>query len=172
MKKFCHLCGARYEEGKSQPWVCFSCGNESYTNSVPSTEIVFFNEKGQLLICKRGIIPNKGKYDVPGGFNNFRESSEDTLRREINEELGLSDADYSEPQFVTSWVGEEGYKFSVEVIFPLNSVFVAKLYTTELVAQDDVESVEFVDMDELDTVDFSFKDYPIIIRKAHKVLFG
>ncbi len=169
MKNYCHLCGAKYIEGKSQPWECSGCGNLSYQNSNPCAEIALFNEKGQVLISKRAFDPKKGKYDLPGGFLNLREKVHDGLVREIREELNLGPEDYSKPILVTSWIDD--YVFSKEVLVNLSLVFAAKLKTKNISASDDVESFVFVDISELDSVDFSVSDYPEVIRKAYKNIF-
>jgi len=43
----------------------------------------------QVLLIKRGIEPEKGKWALPGGHVDWDESAEEALRREIVEETGL-----------------------------------------------------------------------------------
>ncbi len=163
------MCGAKYIEGQAQPWECPNCGNLSYKNSVPTADIALFNNKGEVLLAKRGIEPNKGKYDLPGGFVEYGENAENAVKREIHEELGLSEADYSRADYCTSW--NASYSFGLEEINTLSLLFTAKLNTDKITAQDDVEDVEFVAIKDLDSVDFSYPDYPRIIRKAYKLVF-
>jgi len=165
------LCGSKYIDGKQQPWQCSGCGNKSFTNSPPTVEIAFFDTAGRILLAERGIEPNVGKFDLPGGFVDYGETIEQALAREIQEELGLTRDQYTEPVFVLSWVGES-YKFSKESVSPLNSVFVSKLLTDDVDALDDVASIKFVDLSEIGDVDFSYHQYPENIRKAHRQLFG
>lgn len=171
-KKFCHLCGSRYISSKQQPWHCSGCGNLSYLVSSPTAEIALFNEKGEVLLAKRGIEPNKGKYDLPGGFLNLDEIVEDAVVREVKEELGLEHGiDYETPRFVLSWCGDS-YRFSVETLHTLNMVFAAKLIgVPSITPQDDVAGFMFVSVEELDASVFSYEHYPHVIAQAKRALF-
>ncbi len=169
--KYCHLCGAKYVEGSQQPWVCSSCGNQKYLNASPTADILLFDSQGRALISERGIEPAKGKYDLPGGFVELEETILEGMYREAEEELGLKAEDFTEPVFVYSHNTQ--YEFSKEVNRVVGCTFAARLLTDkEISPHDDVASVKFVTMDELDSVDFSLSAYPEIIRGAHKKLFG
>lgn len=70
-----------------------------YKNPCCTTDTVVFSykdeqelEKGQLkvLLVKRGNHPSIGCWALPGGFVNLRENLEDTARRELQEETGVS----------------------------------------------------------------------------------
>jgi len=50
---------------------------------------ILHNEKNQILTIKRKIEPFKNYFSLPGGFVNFKERIEDTLKREVNEKLSL-----------------------------------------------------------------------------------
>lgn len=47
------------------------------------------NEDGQILITKRKVAPFLGQWVMPGGKAQFGESITDTVRREIEEEVGV-----------------------------------------------------------------------------------
>lgn len=135
-----------------------------------------FNEKGEVLISERGIDPNKGCLDLPGGFLELNESLEDGLVREVREELGLETDDYTTPIYILSM--PETYTYSNETRPTLMTVFASKLKTDKTItADDDVASVQFISMEELDSdmtkeMKFSLPQYPDIIKRAHKALFG
>jgi len=170
MKNYCHLCGAKYSQGKSQPWECSGCGNLSFSNSVPCAEIALFDSCGRVLLAVRANDPNKGKFDLPGGFLVHGEELITGLYRELNEELGLTSSDIETPQFCSSWVMD--YPFSKESLNTLTLTFTAKLKTTkEIIARDDVSEIRFFELEKLDSVDFSYSGYPALIRKAHKLIF-
>ena len=44
----------------------------------------------QVLVIKKGRGPYKGLYDLPGGRIEFGEKVEESLRREFEEEVGVS----------------------------------------------------------------------------------
>lgn len=170
MKKYCHLCGAKYLESKTNPQECSGCGNISFQNSIPCAEIALFDDKGRVLLALRGIDPGKGKYDLPGGFITYGESVESGLHREIKEELGLDAIDYNNPQFCASWTFD--YPFSKEIQNALSLTFTARLKSDKkITASDDVAEVEFFEIGKLDSIEFSWAGYPELIRKAHNLLF-
>jgi len=44
----------------------------------------------QALLIKRGAAPHKGKWALPGGFINMKETLEESVLREVAEETGLT----------------------------------------------------------------------------------
>jgi 8-oxo-dGTP diphosphatase len=54
-----------------------------------TTDCVVFDERGHVLLIRRGNEPFKGSYALPGGFVDVGERVEDGCRRELSEETGL-----------------------------------------------------------------------------------
>lgn len=50
---------------------------------------LILNEKGDLLLVRRGSEPGKGLWSIPGGAVELGESLEQALKREVKEETGL-----------------------------------------------------------------------------------
>jgi 8-oxo-dGTP diphosphatase len=50
---------------------------------------ILHNEKNQILAIKKKVGHFKNYLSLPGGFVNFKERIEDTLKREVNEKLSL-----------------------------------------------------------------------------------
>jgi len=50
---------------------------------------ILHNEKNQILAIKKKVGHFKNYLSLPGGFVNFKERIEDTLKREANEKLSL-----------------------------------------------------------------------------------
>lgn len=51
---------------------------------------------GKVLLCERLASHGAGTYSIPGGHMEFGESFEDTARREVHEETGLTDIEVAE----------------------------------------------------------------------------
>ncbi len=87
---YCPKCGAsefRINNFKSK--VCDNCRFVYYFNPSASVAAFIFNERGELLVCKRKDEPAKGTYDLPGGFVDMGENAEEAVLREVEEETGI-----------------------------------------------------------------------------------
>lgn len=87
--KFCPVCSNKLNFKKENLLVCLSCKFEFYINAVPCNAAIIENEKGEILLVKRKFPPQKGYWDWPGGFLDAGESLEESIKREIKEELGV-----------------------------------------------------------------------------------
>jgi thiamine-phosphate pyrophosphorylase len=91
-KLFCPRCGEKLEkrlvENRDRD-CCPVCQLVVYENPVPATAVVIFNERGELLLVKRGQEPGKGKWCLPGGFQETGETPEECALRELHEETGI-----------------------------------------------------------------------------------
>ena len=87
---FCPKCGSpRFVEHNEKSKQCEDCGFVYYFNPSAATVAVILNERQELLVCRRGKEPAKGTLDLPGGFSDCFESSEEGVAREVKEETGL-----------------------------------------------------------------------------------
>ena len=69
---------------------CPTCQAAVYENPVPATAAVVFNlSKMRLLLVLRGQDPGKGKWCLPGGFQEIDETPEQCALRELQEETGI-----------------------------------------------------------------------------------
>jgi 8-oxo-dGTP diphosphatase len=65
---------------------CPHCGK--YNNRGVSVDAVIIND-GKILLVRRGDDPFKGYWALPGGYVEWDESIEETVKREAEEETGL-----------------------------------------------------------------------------------
>ena len=88
--RFCPKCGSpRFVEHNEKSKHCEDCGFTYYFNPSAATVAVIVNDRNELLVCRRGKEPGKGTLDLPGGFCDCFESSEEGMAREVKEETGL-----------------------------------------------------------------------------------
>lgn len=86
--RFCGRCGQPTEDSmKERMRYCPSCGNLIYPKIAPAV-IVALTDGDRLLMTRYQGRPYKG-YALIAGFNEIGETMEDTVRREIMEEVGL-----------------------------------------------------------------------------------
>ncbi len=91
-KKFCPRCGARLQrrefEGRERDW-CPACRQAVYDNPLPASAAVVINGRQELLLVQRSVEPGRGKWCLPGGFQETGETPEECTLRELREETGL-----------------------------------------------------------------------------------
>lgn len=87
--KFCPNCGSQnISYVNNFKFDCKDCEFVLYHNIAAAVAIVFtFEDK--ILFTVRNVNPDKGKWDLPGGFIDPNENAEAAACREIKEELGL-----------------------------------------------------------------------------------
>jgi len=86
--RFCGRCGSKMEKGLTErSMVCPACRNTVYPKICPAV-IVAVVDGDRLLLTRYKGRPFK-RYALVAGFNEIGESIEDTVRREVMEEVGL-----------------------------------------------------------------------------------
>jgi ADP-ribose pyrophosphatase YjhB (NUDIX family) len=66
---------------------CPHCGR--FANRGVTIDAIILKD-GQVLLIKRGVEPFKGYWALPGGYVGWDETIADAVKREVNEELGVS----------------------------------------------------------------------------------
>ena len=155
----CPACGSeRFIQNNVKSKRCEACVFVFYINPSAAVAAFIVNDSGDLLVCRRGKEPEKGTFDLPGGFVDDHESAEEAVRREIGEELKAT-------------VTGEKYLFSLPNEYDYNKMTVPTLdmffeCTLEdighLKPSDDVEDCFFISLKELNPELFGLKS----IKKA------
>lgn len=122
---------------------------------------LIINDNKILLIKKFGG-PYDGKLDLPGGTIEFCEKPEETLKRELMEEVGIEVVDY-ELFDANSVAFEWNYKEDIKVMVHHTGIFFKVLkYNNEIKREVSVDEVnddslgaDFYDIDELYKKDLS-----------------
>jgi mutator protein MutT len=84
---YCPECAAELTKLDATHYVC-PTGHHYYNNPRASAVAIIIKDN-KVLVSKRAIEPNKGKYDLPGGFIEYGEKATDAVAREIKEETGM-----------------------------------------------------------------------------------
>lgn len=141
--KYCPRCRSELE-GDEQRVECPQCGFVSYGNPVPTATAVCVDDAGRVLLGRRAWEPDKGLWDLPGGFVDEGEHPLDALRRELREETGLE----VEPQeFLGVWMDRYGYDSSATST--LNLCWTARVLAGEEQPADDVVELRWFEPLEL-----------------------
>jgi NADH pyrophosphatase NudC (nudix superfamily) len=158
--RFCPACGSRLEdpdtEGGSS---CPQCKRSWYRNAAPTAGCAVLHD-GKVLVVRRARDPEKGRFDLPGGFLKFREDPVAAVKREVQEELGI-EVDVSEADFVQAvpHVYDED-----EWVLALG--FLARFVSGVPKPNDDVAEALWISEDEVDRIDFAWPHDHDLVRKA------
>lgn len=141
---------------------CTSCGQDIYNNPRATVAVVFLRGK-EALFSKRGIEPNKGKYDFPGGFIEYNENPYAACVREVSEEtsVAIMAADCS---LLTAYTSE--YLPNVSVT---DLIFVVRRWKGKFTPSDDSASLEWKPLAFIDAEAFA-PEYPGLVTKLAQLL--
>ena len=157
---FCPACASDLERGSDEGLECSNCGRRWYRNSAPAAGAAIVKD-GKALITERGIEPKKGLFDIPGGFLGPGEHPIDALKRELREELGLEIE-----VAIEDCISMVPHPYGDEADYVLALGFLARWVGGEPRAADDVAAFRWVDLEELEQLDFAWEHDRVVARKA------
>ena len=156
LEKFrvCPLCGSsRFVENNVKSKRCQDCGFVYYFNPSASTVAVIVNKRDELLVVRRAKEPARGTLDLPGGFCDCHETSEEGVAREVKEETGL-DVEQVEFLFTIPNI----YPFGGLDIHTIDQFFLCRVTdTTGAVADDDAAEILWLPWAEVRPEEFGLK---------------
>jgi thiamine-phosphate diphosphorylase len=162
-KIFCPNCGKKLQKRRLEDrerGFCPVCRVVHYENPVPATAVVIFNERNELLLVRRAVEPGKGKWCLPGGFQELGETPEQCALRELKEETGLAGR-------VQELIAlEMGFNPTAREV--LVAGYRALVCGGELLAGDDAAAAAFFPLDGLP--ELAFQSHARIIEKAGEPL--
>lgn len=138
--KYCPKCGSdEFNQSGERSLKCQACGFHYFINSAAAVAALVTDAEGRLMLVKRGIEPNYGKLDLPGGFIDPMETAENAVKRELDEELGLK---VKSLEYLGSAPNE--YVFSEFSVFTLDMAFKTKAESLDnLKPMDDILDYKF-----------------------------
>ena len=113
-----------------------------------------------MLVTVRGIEPEKGKMDLPGGFVEVGEHPRDALAREAREELGVEVEVEERPMLLAV------HTYGADGEYVLAIGFRTRIVSGEPSPADDVAEFRWVRKEEIDSLDFAWEHDRRIARKA------
>lgn len=102
---------------------------------------LIFNEDGQLLVLRKKTIDNRKECILPGRKREENESDEQTLRRELSEELGveIQELKYYK-QYLDKAIFEEGEDFQ-------QTTYITKLNSNNIDVRNEIKEALWIDLD-------------------------
>ena len=159
--KFCPSCAStHFEFPENRRFLCYDCGFTYYHNIAAAVALVFtFEDK--VLFTVRNVDPDKGKWDLPGGFIDPNETAEAAACREIKEELGIEISN-RDLKYITTSPNNYFYK---NVPYRTMDIFYECELTSDVIkieAEDEIQELIWVKRSEIDLNQIGF----VSIRKV------
>jgi mutator protein MutT len=160
--RFCPFCGQQELQAASvKSFACGSCGRSFFLNVAAAVAAVIRDPAGACLVTVRKDDPAAGTWDLPGGFADPRETVEQSLRREVQEEVGFDPGRLS---YHCSLPNEYAYKGVLYATLDL--FFLAQLERRpELTIGDEIAGAHWVMPDELDPSRFGLASARQVIQQ-------
>ena len=104
--------------------------------------LVLSEDRKKFLV----VLEDNGYWELPGGGLDFPETPEESLRREIKEEMGLTATDIAkQPSYVLIGENMKGVK-------SINLVYEVKLNDLNFTPSDECVELRFISPEEIDTI--------------------
>ena len=160
---YCPNCASPFEK-KDDHLVCTGCNLQYYVNPRPTNAVILHNKKNELLLVKRKHNPQKGLWDLPGGFININETVEESVHREVREELNIR---ISNIQYMSSFY--DTYEFRGIKAYTICFLFKANMINPkELKPSDDAESLDFFAPDNIPFDQIAFEPMREALLRLYK----
>ncbi len=146
---YCPMCKGNLEwrqlDGKKR-LQCIECNWINYINPVPAVACLARDGQGRVLLVKRAVEPEKGKWSVPAGFMELEETSGEAVLRELKEETGLTGSINRLIGVYTQGSSNYGAVLSIGYLVDIEG--------GELEAGDDSEAAEFRRINNIEEIPF------------------
>jgi ADP-ribose pyrophosphatase YjhB (NUDIX family) len=159
--RFCPVCGGplkslKLKENERIRLVCSACDFIFYLDpKVVACSILMMD--GKIVLLKRGINPQKGKWVLPGGYVDRGEEVEAAAIRETREECGLRTR-------IERLLGIYSYPEHIPVVI----VYVAQYISGDLVAGDETLEARLFSKDRTPWQDLAFQSTVDALKDFYK----
>ncbi len=159
--RFCVRCGTVVSTrlvGDKMRKVCPRCGFVHFTDPKVGVGVLVINENGEVLLVRRTMRPEIGRWSLPAGYLDQGEDPKVTAVREVREETGLCvtidgllDVYHNPPE-------QEGASIFI--------LYRGHVIGGSLMAGDDADAAAFFNLDALPDVAFASTQAAIIALQA------
>ena len=163
---YCPKCGTDSFTGRGdKSYLCKECNFVYYHNAAAAT-VAIIRCSREILMSVRGCEPYKGMLDLPGGFQEYGESFEEGITRELEEEIGIV---IESPEYIFSLPNIYPYK---GVVYHSSDAYFEVLFDEKPVVEagDDVSGLKWVDIDEIDYSQIAFDSMKKALRRYISLL--
>ena len=155
--KYCSICGDKVElkipENDHLPrYCCEGCGEIHYQNPKIVTGTIPIM-KGKILLCKRAIDPRQGRWTLPAGFLENRETIEQGAFRETLEETNTKVK-----------MGSLYAIFNIPQVSQIYILFFAEVLREDFGKTSESLEVKLFKEDEIPWKELAFPFVPIILK--------
>jgi 8-oxo-dGTP diphosphatase len=133
---FCQVCGHEMEDRQAYgKWrrVCPTCGYVHFQDPKVAA-VVFVEHRDQVLLVRRAMNPERGKWALPAGYIDHGEDPRQAAIREVREETGLEVA-------ITGLVDVQGGPSNPGASIVI--IYTARVVNGTAQARDDVDAVRW-----------------------------
>ena len=159
--KYCPNCQSEnVEHSNNVRFLCHDC-NFTYYHNIAAAVAIVFTFEDKVLFTVRNVEPDKGKWDLPGGFIDPSENAEEAACREIREELGI-EVKPNDLKYITTSPNNYLYK---NVPYRTMDIFYECPLQTDVIsinAEDEIQDLIWVKRSEIDVNQIGF----VSIRKV------
>lgn len=164
--KYCPSCGKKeLISGCPKSFICNQCGFKFYINAAAAGIGLIFNPDMKILVTRRKKDPHRNTLDFPGGFAEPFETMEETICREIKEELNLEVLDLT---YFCSFPNIYVYK---TISYPITDmVYFCKVNDfTNICAMDDILDFSFQKISVLKPESFGLESPKRVLEKLKQI---
>ncbi len=158
--EFCPKCGRQTLTGSPKFITCRSC-NYIYYHNCGGAVAALITSGSKLLVVMRKYEPGKGLYGLPGGFVDYGETLEQSLLREIDEELSITLKAY---HYYCSFPNTYFYR---DVLYhTIDCYFRAEIdKDAKIIPRDDAEAYKWIELNAIDEHAFAFESAKQAVRQ-------
>ena len=148
--EYCPVCGGKFQtpnlkDHEPNRLVCTECGFVFYLDpKLVACAIV--EKEGKIVLLRRDIEPEKGKWVMPGGYVDRGEVVEAAVLRETEEECGVKIR-------LKDLLGVYSYPGKLEVVI----VYVAEYLSGNLLVGDETQAVRLFTPEDIPWKDLAFE---------------